>query len=252
MTCSVNIAIKSLRRSITLCVAWGCAAIGGLASADQVIVHSDPDTPVLLSDDIECSACDGTLTPSAIEVLTSGSGGEVTAGQLWSFLKAQGVDSMDELSLRLDVDPEMTGGDGDQSSIDISTLQLQIENPTGIDGFATDVKIGDKQFLLSAPSPGDDVADMQLAVKLHYDFMERFSADSKEKIKLNVSSSGLLPNISIARKPEVFHDMNWPLLIGFSLFWLAVFGLANWLTKPVAIGGSLTEKTAVLENKISV
>ena len=86
---------------------------------------------------------------------------------------------------------------------------------------------------------------MQLAVKLHYDFMERFSADSKEKIKLNVSGSGLMPSISIAQKTESLREMNWLVLIGFTIFWLSVFGLVNWLTKPSPAGTSMTNKTAV-------
>ena len=235
----------NFRRSITLSVFLVAAGLCLASSADQVIVDSDPDATVFLADDVLCSACDGTLTPQAIEVLTSGSGGEVTAGQLWSFFKAQGVDSMDELTLRLDVDTERAGSTVEGSSIDISALQLQIENPSGIDGFATDVKIGDKQLLLSSPSLDSDVADMQLAVKLHYDFMERFSADSKEKIKLNVSGSGLMPSISIAQKTESLREMNWLVLIGFTIFWLSVFGLVNWLTKPSPAGTSMTNKTAV-------
>ncbi len=248
----INTFVMKLRRSVTLSVTMIFVCVCTSASADQIVVHSDPDATVLLSDDIECSACDGTLTPSAIEVLTGGAGGEVTAGQLWSFLKAQGVDSMDELTLRLDVDPAMAGIDGSQSSIDISALQLQIENPIGIDGLATDVKIGDKQFLLSSPSDEPDIADMQLAVKLHYDFMERFNAESKEKIKLNVSSSGLMPSISIARKADSLRSLNWPMLLGFSVFWLGVFGLVNWLTKPGSVGPSMAEKTTVLDSKVGV
>lgn len=235
----------NVRQAVALCVAFAAAGVCVTASADQVVVDSNPDATVFLGDDVQCSACDGTLTPSAIEVLTSGAGGEVTAGQLWSFFKAQGVDSMDELTLRLDVDREKAGSAINGSSIDISELQLQIENPSGIDGFATDVKIGDKQFLLPSPSLDSEAADMQLAVTLHYDFMERFSADSTEKIKLNVSSSGLMPSISIAKKAETLREMNWLMLIGFAVFWLSVFGLVNWLTKPATVGSSIANKTAV-------
>lgn len=225
--------------------AFAVLSAGLTASADQVVIDSDPGTSVSLTDDVECSACDQALTPSAIEVLTSGAGGEVTAGQLWSFFKAQGVDSMDELTLHLDIDPDKAATSANGSSIDISSLQLQIENPKGVLGFATDVQIGDKQVLLPNASRNADSADMQLAVKLHYDFMERFSADSTEKIKLNVSSSGLMPSISIAKKAESLRAMNWPLLIGFTAFWLIVFTFVNWLTKPTAIGASLIKDAAV-------
>lgn len=219
------------------------------ASADQVIVDRDPESSVTLADDVECSACDQALSPSAIEVLTSGAGGEVTAGQLWSFFNAQGVDSMDELTLHLDIDPEKVATSAGGSSIDISSLQLQIENPDGIQGFATDVQIGDKQVLLPTASRNADSADMQLAVKLHYDFMKRFSADSTEKIKLNVSSSGLMPSISIAKKTEALRALNWPLLIGFTIFWLGVFALVNWLTKPKANETSLSRDSGVEPSK---
>jgi len=244
--------VLKLRSATALSVVVAMAGAGLSASADQIIVDSDPDATVLLSNDVICSACDDTLTPSAIEILTSGSGGEVTAGQLWSFFKAQGVDSMDELTLRLDVDPEMAGTTVNGSSIDINALQFQIENPSGIDGFATDVNIGDKQLLLASPSSDPDVADMQLAVKLHYDFMERFSADSEEKIKLNVSSSGLMPSISIAKKTESLRAMNWPMFVGFTAFWLIVFAAVNWLTKPSPVGSSLTEKSVVMKSEARV
>lgn len=253
MICSaLNSFVIKLRSAITLGVVFAMAGVCLSASADQIIVDSDPDATVLLSDDVVCSACDGTLTPSAIEILTSGSGGEVTAGQLWSFFKAQGVDSMDELTLRLDVDPKMAGINGSGSSIDISALQFQIENPSGIDGLATDVNIGDKQLLLSSPSMDPDVADMQLAVKLHYDFMERFSADSEEKIKLNVAGSGLMPSISIARKTDPLRAMNWPMFVGFTAFWLILFAAVNWLTKPTPVGASLTEKAVVMKSETRV
>lgn len=242
--CSVTSSVYS-RLLITLVVVFGGACFGASVWADQVIIHSDPETSVSLSEDVECSACDGELTPSAIEVLTGGSGGEVTAGQLWKFFKAQGVDSMDELTLHLDIDRENAASSADGSSIDISMLQFQIENPSGMQGFATDVNIGDKQVLLPTQSADPDVADMQLAVKLHYDFMERFSADSKEKIKLNVSGSGLMPSISIARKSESLRELSWATLVGFTVFWFGVFGLVNWLTKPTPVGTTLTQKSVV-------
>jgi len=241
---SINSFIGS-RLLVTMGVAFIASCTSANVFADQVIVDSDPETSVSLSDDVECSACDGELTPSAIEVLTGGAGGEVTDGQLWKVFKAQGVDSMDELTLHLDIDPEKAASSIGGSSIDISTLQFQIENPSGMQGFATDVNIGDKQVLLPTPSVDPNVADMQLAVKLHYDFMERFSADSKEKIKLNVSGSGLMPSISIARKSESLREMNWLVLIAFTGFWFGVFGLVNWLTKPAPIGASLVKKTVV-------
>jgi hypothetical protein len=226
------------------CLTMAVALTPVHANADQVVVDSDPTTSVSLTDDVECSACESGLTPSAIEVLTSGAGGEVTAGQLWSFFKAQGVDSMDELTLHLDIDPDKVATTTSGSSIDISSLQLQIENPNGGQGLATDVQIGDKQVLLPAAPENGANADMQLAVKLHYDFMERFSADSKEKIKLNVSGSGLMPSISISKKTESLRALNWPLLIGFSAFWLGVFSIVNWFTRPVPVAPSMPEKSA--------
>ena len=236
-----------LLASLVLSVAF--LPVGLPASADQVIVDRNPEMSVSLTDDVECSACDGALTPSAIEVLTSGAGGEVTAGQLWKFFKAQGVDSMDELTLHLDIDPDKASSTVDGASIDLSSLQFQIENPNGVQGLATDLQFGNKQVLFPAESRNADSADMQLAVKLHYDFMERFSADSKEKIKLNVAGSGLMPSISIAKKTETLRALNWPLLIGFSGFWLGVFALVNWLTKPLPVGSSLTGSSSVGSSK---
>ena len=233
---NLTLCSNGLLAGLSLAVAF--SLIGLTASADQVIVDRDPEMSVSLSDDVECSACDGGLTQSAIEILTSEAGGEVTAGQLWKFLKAQGVDSMDELTIQLDIDPDKASNTADGSSIDISSLKLQIENPIGIQGPATDVQFGDKQVLFPSESRNADSADMQLAVKLHYDFMERFSADSKEKIKLNVAGSGLMPSISIAKKTETLRALNWPLLIGFCVFWVGVFTFVNWLTKPKAMGNS--------------
>ena len=246
---SLNLASFSNRRLACLPFVFAVLLTGRPVAADQVIVDRDPGMSVALTDDVACSACDGTLTPSAIEVLTGGSEGEITAGQLWKFFKAQGVDSMDELTVYLDIDPDKASNTVDGSSIDISALQFQIENPNGVQGLATDVQIGNKQVLFPTESRNADSADMQLAVKLHYDFMKQFSADSKEKIKLNVAGSGLMPSISIAKKTETLRALNWPLLIAFSVFWVAIFALVNWLTKPLPVGGSLTTGSPVGSSK---
>jgi hypothetical protein len=223
-----------------------CLVLPALCVADQVIIADDPSEAVSLGDNIECSTCDRSSAASAIELLTNGSGGEVTAGQLWRFFKAQGVTSMDELMLQMDVDGSQTSPDGG-SGLDISSLQFQIENPGG-ESCCTDVNIGDKQVLLPQLSGDEKNAAMQLAVKLDYDFMERFSADSPEKIRLNVSTPGVLPSISIGSKETVLGTMNWPVLIAFTLFWVAAFAIVNWLTKPevtiLEAGPALTEVTS--------
>lgn len=203
--------------------------------ADQIVVPESTDETVRVGS-IECSACLD-KAPSAMDVLTGQSNGEVTAGDLWKFFRAQGVTSMDQLTLCLDCDPADLDGPTGLEAIDISAFELKIEDPSNRDVLLTDVNLGSNTLVLNNSAFDSTRPEARLAVSLGYDFMERFSADSREKVSMNIaseSSSGFLPRISIESGSTMFSNSNMVTLFAFVAFWTVVFTVVNIVTKPDA------------------
>jgi hypothetical protein len=68
--------------------------------------------------------------------------------------------------------------------------------------------------------------------------MKRFTADSKEIISLDFANSdqaGLVPTFSFeGTSTPTQSGISWPMLIGFVVFWLALFKCLAVLTAPNA------------------
>ena len=155
----------------------------------------------------------------------------LTAGELWRFFDAQGVDSLRQLTLSLDFDSTVG-----LSSAGISSLELTIENPSNLGDLTK--SLGDNSLNI----PGHDIApykpEANLEFELGYDFMQRFSADSTEKISLNVSGdANSQPVVSVqgVERNGFFSFMfNLLKLVGFAVFWALVFVALYRFTKPQA------------------
>lgn len=145
----------------------------------------------------------------------------ITAGELWSFFQKQGLTEVQSIVLFLDVD-KFSGPD----PIQIQSIEFRIE-PANSGAPLTCCALGERNRLTI---PGDDslaaAPEARLEIPLEYDFMQRFNADSRERVFLKLAyqaPQGSKPNFFVAGRQDWFTLPNFSLLLGFVAFWGAVF-----------------------------
>jgi hypothetical protein len=206
-------------------------------AADEFIIDDQATGSSFSLGDFNCSPCPEQVT-RALGIFDHKNSGEVSAGQLWKFFHEQGVDSLDRLTLCLDVD-QMDS----QFTFELQSINLQIQDPLNRSKMLTNVSLGNNNILVPGNKTSSFKPEAKLEFNLGYDFMERFSADSTEIIKLDFSSNSEFetspPRFSIEGNGNVFNRFNVVLLIGFAGFWLLVFFVLNRVTKPLADAASI-------------
>jgi len=210
-----------------LIVLLSFATFASASFADEVIIDGRASSKISVGD-FDCSQCPSPA--NNIFSLFDGNDREFTAGQLWKFFDEQGVSSVEHLVLCLDLQPS-----SETIPFGIDSFELKIENPSELGALLTNVSLGDNSLVF----PGYDISsfkpEAKLEIALGYDFMERFSADSKEKISLDVSSAnnGSMPVVSVEAGNGFFaQKFNIYALIVFAAFWSVVFLVLNRFTKP--------------------
>ena len=198
--------------------------------ADEVIFDRKAKSKITVGG-FDCSQCP--KPSSNMFSLFDGNTSELTAGELWTYFDSQGVSSLNQLTLCLDVPTN-----GDSSAFGINSMELKIEDPSQLGNLLTDVSLGDNSLVFA----GYDITlfkpEAKLEIDLGYDFMKRFSAESKEKISLDVSSDGdgradAQPVFSIEGAAGFFAKrFNTMALTVFAIFWAIVFIALNRFTKP--------------------
>lgn len=137
----------------------------------------------------------------------------ITAGELWEYFNNKGITSVDRLTFSFDSSDSLLDGS-------LGSLRFQIEDP-GTGAFLTNISVQGKS---------------KLEIPLNYDYMQRFSADSQELIRLELPVDGSKLNgaaVSIDADSRVFSRLNLILVGGFVGFWLGMFYLLNRFTKPL-------------------
>lgn len=197
--------------------------------ADEIIISGQSGSKITIGD-FDCSKCPSP-SRTTLNLWSGHDSTNLTAGELWQFFDSQGIHSLDRLKLCLDV--ESNAG---LLNSGINSMELKIEDPSNLGSMLTNVSLkGD-----SLSIPGYDIAPFKpeaiLEVALDYDFMKRFSADSTEKISLNViGDANSMPVISVQgdRGEGFFSSMiNVWALGAFAIFWALVFVALNRFTKP--------------------
>lgn len=204
----------------------------GRLVGDEIVIDNQGDSQISLGD-FQCSSCP-TQVNSVMDLLSQSQSGEVSAGELWQFFHSQGIDSLDQLTFCLDVD-QLDG----QSAFDLQSVQLKIEDPRSQGELLTDVSLGNNSIIVPGFETSSFRPEAKLKIDLGYDFMQRFTADSQEKIKLDFSSSNsqLASNVKFSiegRDSNVFSSWNYWLLAAFIGFWIVVFFFLNRVTKRLA------------------
>lgn len=194
--------------------------------ADEIIISGNEHAVSV--GDFDFSPCNTESHQGALAVLCDGSNGEMTAGDLWQFFSDRGIDSVENLTICMDWAPGQELG----TDIDVSGLQLKIEDPSNAGSLLTNVSLGGHSLVV----PGFEVSsfkpEAKLGVALGYDFMKRFGPESTEKVRVD-SQAGFLPTFSFegsAAKPG--RIPNWFGLVGFIMFWLIVFKCLAVVTAP--------------------
>lgn len=212
---------------ICLATVWSSAA----SSADEIVISGNEH--VITVGDFDFTPCNSEAIGS-LAGLNAGLKGEVTAGELWQHFADRGFDSVENLTICMDWAP----GD-DVSSVAVSGLQLQIEDPLDVDRFITNVSLGSDSFVVPDYEISPLKPEARLGVSLGYDFMKRFSSESKAKIKLNfgkTSSIGIVnPTFSFdGSNSRGASTVDWIKVLCFIAFWVVVFKVLALATIPRA------------------
>ena len=215
-----------------------CINLQGLLVADEIIISGNEHAVTV--GDFDFSPCNTESHQGALAVLSEGSNGEMTAGDLWQFFSDHGINSVENLTICMDWAPGLELG----NDIDVSDLHLQIEDPSEVGSLITNVSLGGHSLVV----PGFEVSsfkpEAKLGVALGYDFMKRFGPESTEKIHLgfgDTSKAGFLPTFSFEGSAASPGRMpNWFGLVGFILFWLVAFKCLAVVTAPKKIAPAAT------------
>jgi len=189
-----------------------CNSLTSYSIADEIVISGNEHEVSV--GDFDFSPCNTGSAEGALAVLNHCPNGEMTAGD-------------QNLTICMDWSPDQQL----TSEIDLSSLQLKIEDPT-TGGLLTNVSLNGNSLIV----PGFEVSsfkpEAELSVALGYDFMKRFGPQSTEKIHV-ASNGSILPSFSFKgtgpnpnRIPNLFS------LLGFVLFWLVAFKCLAMATAP--------------------
>ena len=206
-----------------------CLILQGHLIADEIIISGNEHAVAV--GDFDFSPCN-TESQDALAILDQGSNGQMTTGALWQFFSDRGIDSVENLTICMDWAPEQQL----YTDIDVSNLQLKIEDPNHVGSLITDVSLCGHSLVVPGFEFSSLKPEAKLGVALGYDFMKRFGPESKEKIHLDFgkpAQAGFMPRLSFegsagdpTRIPNLFG------LFGFIIFWLVVFKFLATITAP--------------------
>ena len=218
-------------RIFSLAVALVAACLCSLsAHADEVIIVEGVSQKNVSLGDYSCSPCFSKLA-SAYEFKSDADPStiEMTAGELWQFFDSQGHQSVSTLTLFVDVDQL-----GLTESLNLSKLNVQIQNPNGT--LATDTKLGSNRLVVPGIETSGNRPEAELRFDLGYDFMEMFSPESTEIVRVSIDapvSQALQPRFHLTGSRDVFGKTNLSTMFLFVIFWGAVFLALLRFMKPI-------------------
>ncbi len=213
--------------------------------AEEIIIEEGKHANV---GDFHCHPCFEKLGSNAL-VLTAPIGDrpiEMTAGELWEYFHSHGFDSVNELSLFVEIDQLDSN-----AQYNLSSLNFQIEATDG--DVLTDLDLGGSNLVVPGYETSSFRPEAHLSFDLGYDFMQEFSKDSTELVRFNIQSgSGVTPTFLISPKNEVFTSNHLSSLFTFVLFWGFVFLAVFHFMKPASIKKVASSLEAQSEEAISI
>jgi hypothetical protein len=206
--------------------------ISSSAHAEEVIIEEGSSLGAVSCGDYACSPCLAKLASASLRMGNELSPGtiEMTAGELWQFFDAQGYGSVNKMTLFLDVDQLNS-----EDNLTLSKLNLQIQSPLG-GKLLTDANLGADNLIVPGYETSSSRPEAELRFDLGYDFMELFSRDSQEIVRVSVDSpmlSMMTPTFHLTADDNVFGRTDLGQMFMFVMFWGVIFlTLLRWM-KPV-------------------
>lgn len=192
------------------------------ASADEIVIDRNRQT----AGDFSCSPFSNKSNPR-FELESN----EISAGELWKFFDSQGSKSIHQLTFCLDLESM-----DEEASFGLESVELKIEDPTSTE-LLTNVSLGNDMITVPGYTTSAFNPEAKLQLALDYDFMQRFSADSDEKISFSFQSNdaAIVPKFAVQSESRGFFAglRNPIILIAFSVFWFCFFHLLSRITKPM-------------------
>jgi len=216
------------------------ASVTTSAAVGEQIVIDENSEDKKLAGDFYCSPCFNPILGDAETMDIAAK--TLTTGELYKYFQSRGIRKLERLSFQVDVDC-----DPDNSkSVALTDLSFQIHDAAK--NIVTDAGFGDTELLLDKSEITSFKPEAVLEVDLGYDFMQRFSPDSKEAVLMNFSSpdtsSEMMPRIVLASNMSSFSSLNLVRIGGFIAFWGIIFFGAHMLSRKPE-GDSSTEANSV-------
>ncbi|MEQ1905007.1 MAG: hypothetical protein ABL888_12540 [Pirellulaceae bacterium] len=223
---------QGLTTQFGLAILFFVAISNSALRADEVVINQSNSQPVRAGDfSLSFPSAGGFSTlPFADknQETTSNLNVTMTAGELWKFFKSQGIESVDRLTLQIDLDKTNGCCDMALDSVSLSIHDGESKITEAFLGVDNKVVIKHADILQFKP-------EAQMEMGLGFDFMKRFSADSKEIIVLRTNVVGADPqktSITIQGRRRYFTFPNLIAVTGFLAFWVFMFLVLRKLALP--------------------
>ena len=186
--------------------------------AEQIVIDENTEGSVVAGD-FHCSPCYSPILSDAgsVDIATN----SLTTGELYQYFKSRGITKLDRLSFQVDVDCDPDNAE----SVSLTDLSFQIQDAART--LITNADFGDSELLLDKSEITSFKPEAVLEVDLGYDFMQRFSSDSKEAVKINFSSpndsADTMTRIVLTSNISSFSPLNLARIGGFVAFWGLIF-----------------------------
>jgi hypothetical protein len=158
---------------------------------------------------------------------------EISAGELWQYFRDRGVTSVESLILYVDVDPM---DDASALSLDSMELSIRGDRPGGEIVKLSSLADGSgRRLLIQGAETSSQRPEAKVEIPLGFDFMDRFSSESKERLLVNVGYGGDLsrrPILSLSSRRPLLTAPSLVILAAFVIFWAVVFWILKRLTLP--------------------
>ena len=201
------------------------AIVGHFAHADELILEEGNNEDLFVGD---FSFSQGSILPANKFEIRRGQK-TVTAGQLWTYLKSQGIDSANRLTLCMDVDPANCEDD-----LGLKRLELSFQNP--MDKSGNTYSLGKDSLLLRGYEVSSYRMEAKAQIDLGFDFMKVYTPDSTDVVYLDFEfddKTGAPPSFFFASNDTDSSWSKWSVMLGlFAAFWILVFLILFRATKP--------------------
>ena len=139
---------------------------------------------------------------------------------------------MDHIVICMDIDPVEQ-----QQNVDVQQIEFTIKDPFNratLTSYSLD-RDGDNSLIVPGYEASSFRPEAQMRIDLGFDFMQRFSKDSAEKVMFNVEvdqAAGATPSFFIAADESYVALPNLLTLGAFIGFWIVVFIILFRVTHP--------------------